>query len=127
MMIPATFTIVRALIQAKRSIKHEIRLLKQEVIHMADALADLTAAVAAISASVTEAGDQIKAETAKILELLAAPAGVDPAAVEEAVAGINTLAGSLHDAVAAAQGALAPAPVVEPAPVEAPAADAPAA
>ncbi len=119
-------TIVRALIRAKRAIKSEICQLTQEVKHMADALADLTAAVTAISASVTEAGDQIKAETAKILDLLANPpaTGVDPVAVEAAVTSINTLASGLHDAVTAAQGALNPAPA--PAPVDVPAPDAPA-
>ncbi len=84
---------------------------------MADALADLTASVAALTVEVTGAADQIKAETAKILELLANPpiTGVDPAAVEAAVSSINTLAGGLHDAVAAAQGSLNPAPAPAPA------------
>ncbi len=94
----------------------ELRELKQEIRNMADALADLTASVAALTVEVTGAADQIKAETAKILELLANPpiTGVDPAAVEAAVTSINTLAGGLHDAVAAAQGVLNPAPAPEP-------------
>ncbi len=84
---------------------------------MADAIADLNAAVAALTTEVSGAADQIKAETAKILDLIANPpaSGVDPAAVEAAVGTITTLAGSLHDAVAAAQGALNP-----PAPVDTP-------
>ncbi len=119
-------SIVRALIRAKRIIKSEIRKLTEEVKHMADALADLTAAVTAISAAVSEGVAQIKAETDKIL---AGAGGVDPVAVEAAVTSINTLASGLHDAVTAAQGALAPAPapVVEPAPADVPAPTAPAA
>lgn len=76
---------------------------------MADEVAHMTAAVAGLAAEVVATADQMKAETTKILELLANPpsTGVDPAAVEEAVRGINGLAGNLHDAVAAAQAALA--------------------
>ncbi len=84
---------------------------------MVDAIADLNAAVAALTTEVSGAADQIKAETAKILDLIANPpsTGVDPAAVEAAVTSINSLAAGLHEAVSAAQGALNP-----PAPVDTP-------
>ncbi len=79
---------------------------------MADEVSHLTDAVTAISASVTEATTQMQAETAKILDLIANPpsTGVDPVAVEAAAQSISGLASGLHDAVAAAQGALNPAP-----------------
>ncbi len=95
----------------------ELRQLKQEIRNMADALADLTAAIAGLATEVSGGVAQIQAETAKILELVNNPpiTGIDPAAVEAAVASITTISSGLHDAVAAAQGSLNPAPAPAPA------------
>jgi hypothetical protein len=72
---------------------------------------DLNAAVAALTAAVSAAVDEIKAETGKILEEVSVheQVGIDPAAVEDAADNINSLAAKLSDAVSSARSALSPA------------------
>ena len=72
---------------------------------------DLNAAVAALTAAVSAAVDEIKAETGKILEEVSVheQIGIDPAAVEDAADNINSLAARLSDAVSSTRSALSPA------------------
>ena len=69
---------------------------------------DLNAAVAALTAAVSAAVDEIKVETGKILEEVSVheQIGIDPTAVEDAAGNINSLAAKLSDAVSSARSAL---------------------
>src|SRR5262245_35309409 len=94
-----------------------IETVTRKVCEMAREQDDLNAAVAALTAAVTAAVDEIKIETHNILDALRAqtPTGVDPNAVEAAANTINALATKLNDAVSSAQSALAPPASTEPA------------
>ncbi|MBR0693650.1 hypothetical protein [Bradyrhizobium lablabi] len=69
---------------------------------MANELDDLTAAVATMQAAVTSAAAEMKAEADKILAAVSSPAGIDPAAVEQAAVSIKGLADQLNSATTAA-------------------------
>ena len=76
---------------------------------MANELADLNAAFAAVSAAVTSATAEMTALANQVIVLAKAPSGIDPAAVEAVAQSMNILAGNLSTAVAAAVAAVAPA------------------
>ena len=100
--------------RVERSLGAAIALLEnlsRKVASMAHALDDVAAAVAKLTTAVSTAVDEIKAETAKILEEVSVheQVGIDPAAVEDAADNINSLAARLSDAVASARSALPPA------------------
>lgn len=71
-------------------------------------LDDLNAALAALTTAVADVSQEISDETAEILQLLQAPKGVDPVAVEAAATNIQTLSASLEKSVADAKAALNP-------------------
>jgi uracil phosphoribosyltransferase len=71
-------------------------------------LDDLNAALAALTTAVADVSQEISDETAEILSLLAAPKGIDPAAVEASAQNIQTLSASLEKSVADAKAALNP-------------------